>query len=169
MKTTAAVLNELGAELSLEHVQLDGPRPDEVLVQIAAVGICHTDIATRDGALPFPLPAVLGHEGSGTVVSAGSDVTKVRPGDRVAISFATCGRCPACAAGSPSYCHGFMALNYAGTHVCVGMHVARLEMKVLFEELLPRIRGIELTGEPRWLKTNFVGGLRSMPVRLIKA
>jgi cytochrome P450 len=49
------------------------------------------------------------------------------------------------------------------------MHVARLEMKVLFEELLPRIRGIELTGEPRWLKTNFVGGLRSMPVRLIKA
>jgi aryl-alcohol dehydrogenase len=115
MKTTAAVLNELGAELSLEHVQLDGPRPDEVLVQIAAVGICHTDIATRDGALPFPLPAVLGHEGSGTVVSAGSDVTKVRPGDRVAISFATCGRCPACAAGSPSYCHGFMALNYAGT------------------------------------------------------
>jgi cytochrome P450 len=57
----------------------------------------------------------------------------------------------------------------AGPHACVGMHVVRLEMKVLFEELLPRIKGIELTGEPRWLKTNFVGGLRSMPVKLIKA
>ncbi len=56
-----------------------------------------------------------------------------------------------------------------GPHVCVGMHVARLEMRVLFEELLPRIQGIELTGEPRWLKTNFVGGLKSMPVRLIRA
>jgi aryl-alcohol dehydrogenase len=115
MEATAAVLNEPGAELSMERVQLDDPRPDEVLVRIAAVGICHTDIATRDGALPFPLPAVLGHEGSGTVVSTGSEVSKVKPGDRVAISFATCGQCPACAAGSPSYCHGFMALNYAGT------------------------------------------------------
>ena len=56
-----------------------------------------------------------------------------------------------------------------GPHVCVGLHVAKLEMKVLFEELLPRIKGIELTGTPRWLKTNFVGGLRSMPVRLVKA
>jgi len=56
-----------------------------------------------------------------------------------------------------------------GPHVCVGMHVARLEMKILFEELLPRIQGIELTGTPRWLKTNFVGGMRSMPVRLVRA
>ncbi len=56
-----------------------------------------------------------------------------------------------------------------GPHVCIGMHVARLEMKVLFEELLPRIQGIEITGEPRWLKTNFVGGLKSLPVRLVKA
>jgi aryl-alcohol dehydrogenase len=114
MEITAAVLNSLGSELSIEPVVLGDPRPDEVLVKIAAVGICHTDLATIDGALPFPLPAVLGHEGSGTVVSVGSDVRKVRPGDRVAISFATCGQCPACAAGTVSYCHNFMALNYGG-------------------------------------------------------
>jgi aryl-alcohol dehydrogenase len=117
MEATAAVLTELGAELSLERVQLDDPRPDEVLIQIAAVGICHTDLATRDGALPFPLPGVLGHEGSGTVVSVGTAVSKVKPGDRVAISFASCGECLACTPGDPAYCHNFMALNYAGTRL----------------------------------------------------
>ena len=67
MEVTAAVLREVGGDFGLEKVRLDAPRPGEVLVQISAVGICHTDLATRDGALPFPLPGVLGHEGAGEV------------------------------------------------------------------------------------------------------
>jgi len=89
MEVTAAVLREVGGDFGLEKVQLDAPRPGEVLVQISAVGICHTDLATRDGALPFPLPGVLGHEGAGVVVEVGEGVTKVAPGDRVGVSFAS--------------------------------------------------------------------------------
>ena len=91
MEVTAAVLREVGGDFGLEKVRLDAPRPGEVLVQISAVGICHTDLATRDGALPFPLPGVLGHEGAGVVVEVGEGVTKVAPGDRVGVSFASCG------------------------------------------------------------------------------
>ena len=120
MEVTAAVLQEVGGDFGLEKVQLDAPRPGEVLVQISAVGICHTDLATRDGALPFPLPGVLGHEGAGVVVEVGEGVTKVAPGDRVGVSFASCGSCPACASGAPAYCHRFMELNYAGLRTSDG-------------------------------------------------
>jgi cytochrome P450 len=57
----------------------------------------------------------------------------------------------------------------AGPHTCVGMHVAKLEMRILFEELLPRIKGIEVTGQPKLAQTNFVGGMKRLPVRLVKA
>ena len=102
MEVTAAVLREVGGDFGLEKVRLDAPRPGEVLVQISAVGICHTDLATRAGALPFPLPGVLGHEGAGVVVEVGEGVTKVAPGDRVGVSFASCGSCPACASDVPA-------------------------------------------------------------------
>ena len=75
MEVTAAVLREVGGDFGLEKVHLDAPRPGEVLVQVSAVGICHTDLATRGGALPFPLPGVLGHEGAGVVVEVGEGVT----------------------------------------------------------------------------------------------
>ncbi len=120
MEVTAAVLREVGGDFGPEKVHLDAPRPGEVLVQISAVGICHTDLATRDGALPFPLPGVLGHEGAGVVVEVGEGVTKVAPGDRVGVSFASCGSCPACASGAPAYCHRFMELNYAGVRTSDG-------------------------------------------------
>jgi len=120
MEVTAAVLREVGGDFGLEKVRLDAPRPGEVLVQISAVGICHTDLATRDGALPFPLPGVLGHEGAGVVVEVGEGVTKVAPGDRVGVSFASCGSCPACASDVPAYCHRFMELNYAGVRTSDG-------------------------------------------------
>src|SRR6516162_10736740 len=89
MEVTAAVLREVGGDFGLEKVNLDAPRPGEVLVRISAVGICHTDLATRAGALPFPLPGVLGHEGAGVVVEVGEGVTKVALGDRVGVSFAS--------------------------------------------------------------------------------
>jgi Zn-dependent alcohol dehydrogenase len=99
MEITAAVAVHPYTDFEFDKLQLADPRPDEVLVEVEAVGLCHTDIGARDGALPIELPAVLGHEGSGTVVSVGVDVTKVAPGDRVVMSFNSCGDCTACVEG----------------------------------------------------------------------
>ena len=114
MQISAAVVQEVGAPFKLAEVELQEPAPDEVVVQIAGVGICHSDIAVKEGHLPFPLPGVLGHEGSGTVVAVGSDVTTVAEGDHVAISFNSCGACPQCAKGAPAYCHKFLEYNFGG-------------------------------------------------------
>lgn len=114
MQISAAVVQEVGAPFTLTEVDLQDPAPDEVMVQIAGAGICHTDIAVKEGHLPFPLPGVLGHEGSGTVVSVGADVTTVAVGDHVAISFNSCAACPRCARGEPAYCHNFLEYNFGG-------------------------------------------------------
>jgi aryl-alcohol dehydrogenase len=114
MQISAAVVQEVGAPFTLIDVELQEPAPDEVVVEIAGAGICHTDIAVQHGHLPFPLPGVLGHEGSGTVVSVGADVKTVAVGDQVAISFNSCAECPQCAKGQPAYCHGFLEYNFGG-------------------------------------------------------
>ena len=114
MRVTAAVAQVAGADFTIETVELDDPRPDEIRVRIAAVGVCHTDIVARDGAMPFSLPAVLGHEGAGVVDAVGSAVTKVKAGDRVAITFRSCGVCGRCRSGDPAYCYTMPALNYIG-------------------------------------------------------
>ena len=115
MQISAAVVKEVGAPFTLAEVDLAAPAADEVLVKIAGVGICHTDIAVKEGHLPFVFPGVLGHEGSGTVVAVGSDVTAVAAGDRVAISFHSCGGCPTCTRDQPAYCHNFLEYNFGGT------------------------------------------------------
>ncbi len=112
MRVTAAVTEAKGAPFTLEQLELGDPRPDEVLVRIAAAGICHTDLIVRDQWYPVPLPAVLGHEGAGVVERVGSAVTAVAPGDRVALSYGSCGRCPCCVTGRPFYCHDFFARNF---------------------------------------------------------
>ncbi|MCW2786676.1 MAG: Aryl-alcohol dehydrogenase [Marmoricola sp.] len=114
MEITAAVVHELGADFQLETVTLGEPVAGEVLVAIAAVGLCHTDLAAQHGHLPFPLPGVFGHEGSGTVVSVGDGVTKVSAGDKVALTFNSCGDCTSCRADHPSYCLEFMPSNFGG-------------------------------------------------------
>lgn len=114
MQISAAVVSEVGAPFTLTEVDLEAPAPDEVVVQIAGVGICHTDIAVKEGHLPFPLPGVLGHEGSGTVTSVGAGVTTVAVGDHVAISFNSCAHCPRCTKGEPAYCHNFLEYNFKG-------------------------------------------------------
>jgi aryl-alcohol dehydrogenase len=114
MQISAAVVQEVGAPFTLIDVDIEDPAPDEVLVQIAGAGLCHTDIAVQHGHMPFPLPGVLGHEGSGTVVSVGADVTTVAVGDQVAISFNSCEACPHCLKGEPAYCHGFLEYNFSG-------------------------------------------------------
>jgi len=114
MQITAAVARTPGADFTLETVELDEPRADEIRVRIHAVGLCHTDLVARDGAMPFALPAVLGHEGAGVVEAVGADVTKVATGDRVAITFRSCGACARCKSGDPAYCHSMPAMNYIG-------------------------------------------------------
>lgn len=114
MQITAAIARQPHADFSVETVDLEAPRADEVLVRITGVGLCHTDLITRDGFIPVALPAVLGHEGAGIVEAVGADVTKVAPGDRVVLSFASCGYCSRCNDHLPSYCREFPALNYAG-------------------------------------------------------
>jgi aryl-alcohol dehydrogenase len=114
MRITAAVTAVPGAAFKLEPVELDAPRPDEILVRISAVGVCHTDLVARDGAMPFSMPAVLGHEGAGVVEAMGSAVTKVAPGDRVALTFRSCGQCERCRSGDPAYCYTMPMLNYIG-------------------------------------------------------
>lgn len=110
---TAAVATAPGQDFTLEQVQLDSPRDDEVLVKIVGVGICHSDIAAREQHLPIPLPAVLGHEGAGIVEQVGSKVTHLEPGDHVVLSFLSCGECQSCSDHQPSYClQGFVPQNF---------------------------------------------------------
>ncbi|HEY3889416.1 MAG TPA: NAD(P)-dependent alcohol dehydrogenase, partial [Caulobacteraceae bacterium] len=114
MQITAALANTPGGAFSIETVELDEPRADEIRVRIAAVGVCHTDLVARDGAMPFALPAVLGHEGAGVVDAVGASITKVKVGDRVAMTFRSCGACARCLAGDPAYCFTMPVLNYIG-------------------------------------------------------
>lgn len=112
--TTAAVLRTRGAPFSLESVTLADPGPGQVLVRLAACGICFTDIGVQRYEQGTPLPHVLGHEGAGTVLAVGAGVSHVSPGDRVVLSYASCGQCPNCHDHHPQYCANFMALNYGG-------------------------------------------------------
>ncbi len=114
MEITAAVARAPRTPFSFERVALDEPRADEVLVRIAGVGLCHTDLVFRDQFNPYPLPAVLGHEGSGIVEKIGSAVTNVAPGDQVVLSFAHCGHCHSCNAARPALCRDFIDLNFSG-------------------------------------------------------
>lgn len=115
MDIKAAVTFETSAKFQIESLQLSDPNDDEILVRVTAVGICHTDLAARDQHLPIPLPSVLGHEGAGVVEKVGARVTKVKPGDHVALSWMYCGTCPSCRSGRDPYCENFLALNFSGT------------------------------------------------------
>jgi aryl-alcohol dehydrogenase len=114
MRITAAVVEERDAPFDIIEVELDDPRPDEMIVRVAAAGMCHSDLSVRSAATPFPLPAVLGHEGAGVVESVGSHVSGFVPGDRVVLSFDSCGQCSACRSGHPVYCHSWVPLNLLG-------------------------------------------------------
>jgi len=114
MNITAAVTRATRSPMSLETLELEAPRDDEILVRVVAAGVCHTDIAMRDQAYPVPQPIVLGHEGAGIVEKAGSGVTGIVPGDHVVMSYNFCGTCPSCTAGAATYCYDFFGRNFAG-------------------------------------------------------
>lgn len=89
----------------VDDLEVRDPGPGEVLVAIAAAGLCHSDLSVVDGTIPFPVPVVLGHEGAGVVEAVGVGVTHVEPGDHVALStLANCGACAQCDRGRPTMC-----------------------------------------------------------------
>lgn len=94
-----------GLATCTDDLEVRAPGHGEVLVRIGAAGLCHTDVSVVDGTIPWPAPAVLGHEGAGVVEVVGEGVTSVAPGDHVVIAtLANCGRCAACNAGHPTRC-----------------------------------------------------------------
>jgi len=111
---TAAVVRKKGGPFVIEKLRMGEPRDDEVLVRIVATGMCHTDMIVRDQMYPVPQPIVLGHEGAGIVEKVGPNVTKVRPGDHVVLSFMSCGACRQCVQGRPNNCENFNAHNFSG-------------------------------------------------------
>ncbi len=97
---------------SVEDISLDGPTPNEVVVRVAGVGVCHTDFLPRTPVVSPPV--IPGHEASGVVEAVGSAVDDVAVGDHVVLSFRSCGRCRNCSAALPAYCDSFWSLNMSG-------------------------------------------------------
>jgi alcohol dehydrogenase len=124
MKIKAAVLQEMGATppyavsrpLHIEEIDLAPPGADEVLIKIAAAGLCHSDLSVINGERPRPMPMALGHEASGVVQELGTGVTDLQVGDHVVVVFVpSCGHCAPCAEGRPALCEPGAASNGAGT------------------------------------------------------
>jgi aryl-alcohol dehydrogenase len=111
---TTAVVREQGGDFLIESGTIGEPGPREVLVRVVATGVCHTDMIIRDQYYPSPLPAVLGHEGSGVVEAVGADVRSIAPGDHVVMTFMSCGFCAPCEEGHPAHCANFFGLNFGG-------------------------------------------------------
>src|SRR5215210_3229777 len=124
MRIRAAVLDEMGAPapyarsmpLKIETIELDPPGPGEILVKIAAAGLCHSDLSVIEGNRPRPMPMALGHEAAGVVEDIGPGVDDLAKGDHVVMVFVpSCGHCLPCSEGRPALCEPGAAANTAGT------------------------------------------------------
>lgn len=114
MKISAAVLRDYQGPYRIEEVDLADPRPGEVRVRIAGVGICHTDTLPRVPDLTVGPPIIAGHEGAGTVDALGAGVTHLSVGDHVVLSFDSCASCQNCLGGHTAYCTSFFERNLSG-------------------------------------------------------
>jgi NDMA-dependent alcohol dehydrogenase len=116
MKIQAALLLEAHQPFIVEEVELDEPHAGEVLVKIAASGVCHSDYHMVSGATKHPMPVVPGHEGAGVVQAVGAGVSRVQPGDHVTLNWAPdCGHCFYCLRGKPNLCETYIDPIWAGT------------------------------------------------------
>ncbi|WP_285559936.1 Zn-dependent alcohol dehydrogenase [Actinoplanes regularis] len=111
----AAVLHDLGEKLDIrDDVTVLGPGPGEIRIRVRAAGVCHSDQSARDGGLPQPMPAVLGHEAAGDVLEVGDGVDDLAPGDRVIVNWLpSCGTCAECRRGEPFLCMTHVMAGYA--------------------------------------------------------
>lgn len=114
MKTKAAVTFGLGQPFEIHEIDVAPIKADEIRLKMVASGVCHTDAVARDLEGVFPLPGILGHEGSGIVEEVGADVSTVKLGDHVVLSFASCRHCDHCLSGHPTVCSEFNPLNFGG-------------------------------------------------------
>jgi len=131
MKTRAAVLYEMGQAapyresqpLRIEELELSGPGPGEVLVEVANAGLCHSDLSVINGSRPRVMPMVMGHEASGIIRDVGANVDDLAAGDHVVFSFMpSCGRCIPCATGRPVMCNAAASANANGTLLSGSQH-----------------------------------------------
>ncbi|MEU0389089.1 Zn-dependent alcohol dehydrogenase [Streptomyces chartreusis] len=155
MAVRAAVLPAVGSPLEITGIDLPDPGPGQVRVRLAAAGVCHSDLSLSDGTMRVPVPAVLGHEGAGTVVAVGEGVTRIAPGDGVVLNWApSCGSCHACSLGEVWLCAN--ALNGAadvyarttgGTDLHPGLNVAAFAEETVVSAgcVLPVPDGVPLT------------------------
>ncbi|WP_420032815.1 Zn-dependent alcohol dehydrogenase [Streptomyces sp. cg28] len=152
----AAVCTAVGSPLEITDIDLPEPGPGQVRIKLAAAGVCHSDLSLTNGTMRVPLPAVLGHEGAGTVVSVGDGVTHVVPGDAVVLNWApSCGDCHACSLGEVWLCANALAgagAVYArrasdGSDLHPGLNVAAFaeETVVAANTVLPVPDGVPLT------------------------
>jgi succinate semialdehyde reductase (NADPH) len=142
----AAVVRERSGPFRVEQLRDPEPGPGEVLVNVAACGVCHTDLHIHDGSVPFPLPCVLGHEISGTVLALGAGVHDLSLGQRVAGAFIMpCGGCAMCRAGREELCEPFFAHNRLNGTLYDG-----------------RTRLFDEDGKPVWMYS--MGGLSELAV-----
>ncbi|MEU8586349.1 Zn-dependent alcohol dehydrogenase [Streptomyces sp. NPDC048664] len=151
----AAVLPAVGAPLEVTGIELPEPGPGRVRVRLAAAGVCHSDLSLSNGTMRVPVPAVLGHEGAGTVVAVGEGVDHVAPGTDVVLNWApSCGGCHACARGEVWLCANALsgagevhARREDGTDLYPGLNVAAFaqETVVAASCVLPVPDGVPLT------------------------
>ncbi|MFF9865601.1 zinc-binding dehydrogenase [Streptomyces sp. NPDC013953] len=151
----AAVLPAVGAPLEITGIQLPEPGPGQVRVRLAAAGVCHSDLSLSNGTMRVPVPAVLGHEGAGTVVAVGEGVTHVAAGDGVVLNWApSCGSCHPCSLGEVWLCADALtgagnihAVTEDGTELHPGLNVAAFaeETVVAANCVLPVPDGVPLT------------------------
>jgi S-(hydroxymethyl)glutathione dehydrogenase / alcohol dehydrogenase len=117
----AAVVHEVGGPFVVEDIELAPVGPHDVRVEMAASGVCHSDLSVQNGTIPFMFPTVLGHEGAGVVAEVGDAVTRVAPGDHVVLTWMpACRRCPWCLSGQAMLCEAGLAESLAGPYASLG-------------------------------------------------
>jgi S-(hydroxymethyl)glutathione dehydrogenase/alcohol dehydrogenase len=152
----AAVLPAVSQPLIVTEIEIPAPGPGQVRVRLAAAGVCHSDLSLSNGTLRQPVPAVLGHEGAGTVMEVGEGVTAVVPGDRVVLNWApSCGACHFCALDEPWLCANagagatapYAKLTSDGSELYAGLGTAVFAQETVVPEnaILPLPDGIPLT------------------------
>jgi alcohol dehydrogenase len=144
MRTSAAVLYEMNKSqpysdsvpLVVEEIEVQGPGPGEVLVELASAGLCHSDLSTINGTIPRVLPTILGHEASGIARELGPGVKDLAVDDHVVFSFVpTCGHCLYCAIGRPALCENGSRTNLAGTLLSGAIRLSRTNGEPIYHFL----------------------------------
>lgn len=184
----AAVVREFGKPLVIEEVQVPRPGPGQILVKIAATGVCHTDLHAAEGDWPVKPnpPFIPGHEGAGHVVAVGQGVTHVKEGDRVGVPwlYSACGHCVHCLGGWETLCHeqqntGYSVNGSFAEYVLADAnYVGRLPDNVSFIDISPILcagvtvyKGLKVTDTKPgdWVAISGIGGLGHMAVQYAKA